>query len=178
MLVYIIGESSKLRLTAGGKGMVKLVPALSAGAVRDQFQENRTAGLGQNVDERREGYGIGIISIKSIADAQPNVEVWQQVFGSNCEISQVDRSHPRTGERPARAVILHAAARVEPSPQGYREAQLGQVVGGVFQAPIRIVIRRLLEGVAGCGFEPIERTSVDFYLNASCVDLAAILILN
>ena len=46
MLVYIIGESSKLRLTAGGKGMVKPVPALSAGAVRDQFHENRTTGLG------------------------------------------------------------------------------------------------------------------------------------
>jgi hypothetical protein len=53
------------------------------GPVGDQFDENGTARLGQGIDQRREGDRIGIISVESVADAKPYIEIREQVFGSN-----------------------------------------------------------------------------------------------
>src|ERR1700691_5660121 len=59
--------------------------------VRDQFHEERTSCLGHAVHSGIERDRVGIIPVERIAQAEPDIEVLQQVLGGKREVGEVDR---------------------------------------------------------------------------------------
>jgi len=52
-----------------------------------QFHEERASGLAHGVHQRIERYGVGVLSVERVANAEPDVEVREQMLGGNCKIS-------------------------------------------------------------------------------------------